>query len=204
MIRLCGFGKLIEPEIHETECAAGVYALFARLWMREVDEAFRREMFREPLAPALERVGLFLPMESNEELAIEYCRLFIGPKNALLPMQSVWQKTQLESQLATSVEKFAELIGYVLPTSSFWDHLGVQLDLMSHLVRATASEKQAENGFEVAGEVANVFFRRHLSWAAPLLLATSQRAQVPLYRSLAQATQQFLRLEASSRSQATL
>ena len=204
MIRLCGFGKLIEPEIHETECAAGVYALFARLWMREVDEAFRREMFREPLAPALERVGLFLPMESNEELAIEYCRLFIGPKNALLPMQSVWQKTQLESQLATSVEKFAELIGYVLPTSSFWDHLGVQLDLMSHLVRATASEKQAENGFEVAGEVANVFFKRHLSWAAPLLLATSQRAQVPLYRSLAQATQQFLRLEASSRSQATL
>ena len=204
MIRLCGFGKLIEPEIHETECAAGVYALFARLWMREVDEAFRREMFREPLAPALERVGLFLPMESNEELAIEYCRLFIGPKNALLPMQSVWQKTQLESQLATSVEKFAELIGYVLPTSSFWDHLGVQLDLMSHLVRATASEKQAENGFEVAGEVADVFFRRHLSWAAPLLLATSQRAQVPLYRSLAQATQQFLRLEASSRSQATL
>lgn len=204
MILLCGFGKLIEPEIHETECAAGVYALFARLWMREVDEAFRREMFREPLAPALERVGLFLPMESNEELAIEYCRLFIGPKNALLPMQSVWQKTQLESQLATSVEKFAELIGYVLPTSSFWDHLGVQLDLMSHLVRATASEKQAENGFEVAGEVANVFFKRHLSWAAPLLLATSQRAQVPLYRSLAQATQQFLRLEASSRSQATL
>ena len=204
MILLCGFGKLIEPAIHETECAAGVYALFARLWMREVDEAFRREMFREPLAPALERVGLFLPMESNEELAIEYCRLFIGPKNALLPMQSVWQKTQLESQLATSVEKFAELIGYVLPTSSFWDHLGVQLDLMSHLVRATASEKQAENGFEVAGEVANVFFRRHLSWAAPLLLATSQRAQVPLYRSLAQATQQFLRLEASSRSQATL
>lgn len=204
MIRLCGFGKLIEPEIHETECAAGVYALFARLWMREVDEAFRREMFREPLAPALERVGLFLPMESNEELAIEYCRLFIGPKNALLPMQSVWQKTQLESQLATSVEKFAELIGYVLPVSSFWDHLGVQLDLMSHLVRATASEKQAENGFEVAGEVADVFFRRHLSWAAPLLLATSQRAQVPLYRSLAQATQQFLRLEASSRSQATL
>ena len=204
MIRLCGFGKLIEPEIHETECAAGVYALFARLWMREVDEAFRREMFREPLAPALERVGLFLPMESNEELAIEYCRLFIGPKNALLPMQSVWQKTQLESQLATSVEKFAELIGYVLPTSSFWDHLGVQLDLMSHLVRAKASENQAENGFEVAGEVADVFFRRHLSWAAPLLLATSQRAQVPLYRSLAQATQQFLRLEASSRSQATL
>ncbi len=204
MILLCGFGKLIEPEIHETECAAGVYALFARLWMREVDEAFRREMFREPLAPALERVGLFLPMESNEELAIEYCRLFIGPKNALLPMQSVWQKTQLESQLATSVEKFAELIGYVLPTSSFWDHLGVQLDLMSHLVRAKASENQAENGFEVAGEVADVFFRRHLSWAAPLLLATSQRAQVPLYRSLAQATQQFLRLEASSRSQATL
>ena len=28
---------------------------------------------------------------------------------------------------------------------------------MSHLVRATASEKQAENGFEVAGEVADVF-----------------------------------------------
>ena len=86
-------------------------------------------------------------MESNEEFRDRVLQVVIN-QNALLPMQSVRQKTQLESQLATSVEKFAELIGYVLPASSFWDHLGVQLDLMSHLVRATASEKQAENGFE--------------------------------------------------------
>lgn len=153
---------------------------------------------------ALLQLDLSLPSESLEQLAAEYCALFIGPKNALLPMQSVWQKTQLDSQSASSVEKFAELVGYVIPAPALWDHLGVQLDLMSHLVLATRSQKKRDDKDNVAEEVAAAFFERHLNWPAPLLLATSQRARLPLYRSLAEITQQFLEMESNLRSSTSL
>ena len=200
MIPLFGSGKLIDSEIHEAESVATVYSLLARLWIREVDDPVLKVMSEEPLVTAFERVGLVLPTESVEQLATEYCGLFIGPKNALLPMQSVWQKTQLESQSATSVAKFAGLIGYTLPAPALWDHLGVQLDLMSHFVLATHFHENTENDRDVACDIANSFFERHLNWASPLLLATSQRAHLPLYRSLAEVTQQFLKMERYMRS----
>ena len=204
MTPLFGLGKLIDSEIHEAESVATVYSLLARLWIREVDNPVLKVMSEEPLVTAFERVGLVLPTESVEQLATEYCGLFIGPKNALLPLQSVWQKTQLESQSATSVAKFAGLIGYALPAPALWDHLGVQLDLMSHFVLATHFHENTENDRDVACEVANSFFERHLNWASPLLLATSQRAHLPLYRSLAEVTQQFLKMERYKRSSDSL
>ncbi|MDB4749291.1 molecular chaperone TorD family protein [Rubripirellula sp.] len=203
MTPLFGSGKLIDSEIHDLESVATVYSLLARLWVQEVDAPLLEGMAEEPLASALSQLGLALPTESVEQLATEYCGLFVGPKNALLPMQSVWQKTQLNSQTASSVAKFAELIGYVLPGPALWDHLGVQLDLMSHFVAATNCDNDSKNQGEVACEVANVFFDRHLNWTSPLLLATSQRTCLPLYRSLAEITQQFLKLERVNRSQAS-
>ncbi len=204
MTRLFGSGKLIDSDIHDVESVATVYSLLARLWICEVDDPVLKGLSEEPLVSALEKVGLAFPTDSVEQLAIEYCRLFIGPKNALLPMQSVWQKTQLESQSASSVAKFAGLIGYELPAPALWDHLGVQLDLMSHFVLATHSHENKDIDRDVACEVANSFFERHLNWASPLLLATSQRACSPLYRSLAEVTQQFLKIERVMRSPASL
>ena len=195
---------MIDSEIHELESVATVYSLLARLWIREVDNPLLIGMSQEPLASALERVGLVFPTESVEQLATEYCALFIGPKNALLPMQSVWQKTQLESQSASSVASFAGLIGYALPAPALWDHLGVQLDLMSHFVLATHFHENTDDERDVAREVARSFFERHLNWVSPLLLATSKRARLPLYRALAEVTQQFLVMERVTRSPASL
>ena len=204
MTPLFGSGKLIDSEAQDVESVAPVYSLLARLWMQEVDAPLLKGMAEEPLLSALSQLGLSLPSESVEQLATEYCALFIGPKNALLPMQSVWQKTQLDSQSASSVAKFAELVGYVIPTTALWDHLGVQLDLMSHLVSATRSWNERDQQGSVAEEVANLFFQRHLKWPAPLLVATTPRARAPLYRSLAEITQQFLNMESHERSSTSL
>lgn len=199
-----GSGKLIDSESRDEESVANVYSLLARLWIQELDAPFLKCMAEEPLVSAFSQLGLTLPTESVEQLAIEYCGLFIGPKNALLPMQSVWQKTQLDSQSASSVAKFAELIGYLLPAPALWDHLGVQLDLMSRFVSANHFQNDQNEEGDVASEVANAFFDRHLNWASPLLLATSQRACLPVYRSLAEITQQFLAMERATRSLASL
>ena len=204
MTPLFGSGKLIDSETQDVESVATVYSLLARLWMQEVDAPLLKGMAEEPLLSALSQLGLSLPNESLDQLATEYCALFIGPKNALLPMQSVWQKTQLDSQSASSVAKFAELIGYAMPAPALWDQLGVQLDLMSHLVLATQSQKESDKEGNVAEEVATAFFERHLNWPSPLLLATSQRARLPLYRSLAEITQQFLKMESNVRSSTSL
>ena len=204
MTPLFGSKKLIDSETQNVESVATVYALLGRLWMQEVDAPLLKGMAEEPLLSALSQLGLSLPSESVEQLAMEYCALFIGPKNALLPMQSVWQKTQLDSQSASSVAKFAELISYVMPAPALWDHLGVQLDLMSHLMLATRSQKKRDDEGKIADEVAAAFFERHLKWSSPLLLGTSQRARLPLYRSLAEITQQFLKMESNVRSSASL
>ena len=204
MTPLFGSGKLIELETQNVESLATVYSLLARLWFQEVDAPLLKGMAEEPLVSALSKLNLSPPGESLEQLDTEYCALFIGPKNALLPMQSVWQKTQLDGQSASSVAKFAELTGYVMPAPALWDHLGIQLDLMSHLVSAARPRKKRDQQGNVADEVATAFFERHLNWPAPLLLATSQRARSPLYRSLAEITQQFLKMESIVRSSTSL
>jgi TorA maturation chaperone TorD len=204
MTPLFGSKKLIDSETQDVESVATVYSLLARLWMQEIDAPLLKSMSEEPLLSALSQLDLPLPSESLEQLATEYCALFIGPKNAVLPMQSVWQKTQLDSQSASSVAKFAELIGYIRPASALWDHLGVQLDLMSHVMLATCDKKKRDKERSVADEVATAFFERHLNWPSPLLLATSQRARLPLYRSLAEITQQFLKMESKTRSSTSL
>ena len=204
MTPLFGSKKLIDSETQDVESVATVYSLLARLWMQEIDAPLLKSMSEEPLLSALSQLDLPLPSESLEQLATEYCALFIGPKNAVLPMQSVWQKTQLDSQSASSVAKFAELIGYIRPASALWDHLGVQLDLMSHVMLATCDKKKRDKERSVADEVASAFFERHLNWPSPLLLATSQRARLPLYRSLAEITQQFLKMESKTRSSTSL
>ena len=154
MTPLFGSGKLIDSEIQNDESVATVYALLARLWVREIDSPLLAGMAEEPLVSALSQLNFAFPGETLEQLATEYCALFIGPKNALLPMQSVWEKTQLGGQSASSVAKFAELIGYSISARALWDHLGVQLDLMSHLVLATRSREQHENDGDVACEMA--------------------------------------------------
>ena len=199
MTPLFGSGKLIELETQNVESLATVYSLLARLWFQEVDAPLLKGMAEEPLVSALSKLNLSPPGESLEQLDTEYCALFIGPKNALLPMQSVWQKTQLDGQSASSVAKFAELTGYVMPAPALWDHLGIKLDLMSHLVLVSGSQEGREEEGDVAWEVANAFFERHLNWPSPLLLGTSQRARLPLYRSLADITQQFLEMERTAR-----
>ena len=152
MTPLFGSGKLIDRETQSLESVATVYSLLARLWVQEVDAPLLKGMAEEPLSSALSQLNLMLPGESLEQLATEYCALFIGPKNALLPMQSVWQKTQLDGQSASSVAKFAELVGYVMPAPALWDHLGIQLDLMSHLVLASGSQEKKDEESDVALE----------------------------------------------------
>ena len=177
---------------HELKAISQVYELLARIWIREVDAELFDALRSPDLSGALNAFGLFAPSESLEDLAAEYCRLFVGPRDQLPPIQSVWQRAQLQSEAAVSVGKFADMIGLAVPEGVIPDHLGFELGVMSKLVGLVA---ESEGSDKSAREAAELFYYRHLTWASPLLLATRQRAELPFYGAISDVTQQFLRQE---------
>ncbi|MCG8653748.1 MAG: molecular chaperone TorD family protein [Pirellulales bacterium] len=172
-----------------------VYALLARLWLKEVDSRLIRQLHQAELAKAFLQVGGVLPEDSQcESLAAEYCQLFVGPQNHLPPYQSVWETGQLQSEVTTSIQQFADLLRYRLHhqyARTMLDHLGNQLEIMA---RATSSEcRQASP--QVADEVAAEFFKRHLCWPDRLLKEALRRSHSQFYRAIIELTSNFLDAE---------
>ena len=181
---------------------SGLYRLLARLWLREVDTPLLERLSDGLLGEAFVAAGGVLPEavtgETVEGLAVDYCQLFLGPSRHCPPYQSVWEAGQFEGEAGTSVREFAEVVRYdpeaALP-GGMVDHLGVQLDLMGHLL---AGEVEAEEG--VVEEVAGAFYSAHLAWPETLLSATKERAETEFSRSMLTLTGAFLDIEAPAGS----
>ena len=183
---------------------SGTYRLFARLWIREVDELLWTALREPPLSDLFEQAGGLAPKASVDELAIDFCQLFVGPSGHLPPYQSVWQHGQFQSQATRSMRDFADLVEYSFASqtdATMPDHLAVQLDIMGSLLERVAGILSAEsrtdseqNGSsdDEAAEVMQTFFQRHLTWPEPLLDAAEPRAATDFYRSVISLTRGFL------------
>lgn len=69
-----------------------------------------------------------------EQLAIDYCQLFIGPADHLPPFQSVWQSGQFHGSTTASMREFVDPVGYEATAGIMLDHPGVQLGIMGHVL----------------------------------------------------------------------
>ena len=194
----------IQPPMSADESAArsGVYRLLGRLWLREIDQASLRELGTPPLRDLFIQAGGILPASDDrdtvEQLAIDYCQLFVGPTAHLPPFQSVWESGQFQSGLTTSVQTFVEITAYPaesLPSGSMLDHLGIQLDVMGHILALRSLDAVDEETDSEILELANAFLTRHLRWAGDLLKAAAGRATTEFYRSTIQLTRDFLNIE---------
>jgi TorA maturation chaperone TorD len=189
----------IKPQLKLTEpqTLSHVYTLLGKLWLQEVDAPFLSALQRPPLSSAFQAVGGAIPTaDSLDDLSTEYCRLFIGPKNHLPPLQSVWQRGELQSDITTSVQKFAEALHYEPPSAwpeTMMDHLGIELLLMGQATSllSPGATTEASDSYQFA----STFFAQHLLWTDRFLTATSKRATLPFYKSLAQVTVSFLKSE---------
>ena len=77
------------------------------------------------------------------------------------------------------------------------DHLGVQLDLMGHLLSGGVdAEDSADAEDNIIDEVSDAFYSAHLTWPDTLLSATRERAKTAFYRSMLTLTGEFLDTEA--------
>lgn len=118
-----------------------------------------------------------------EELAIDYCRLLIGPKGHLSPVESVWATDQFQSETVSAMQAFFDLLPDYQPPVSLHDHIGVQLDYAGNLLVAAGNSKEP-----AAFEPVLAFCGNRLSWIDGLLQGISSMAQTNFYRGLATAT----------------
>ncbi len=174
----------------------GLFRLLARLWLEEVDARLAQILDDAPLGSGWNGSGDWVSSgpiaDQLEVLAVDFCQLFVGPRGHLVPVQSVWQHAALVADPAASMRQWFGLAGYAPPArhrSLFPDHLGIQLDLLAHLL--DQQELWAQHPEELAA-LAATYADTHLAWPAPLLEAVTQRAQTPFYRRLAELTNQAL------------
>lgn len=160
---------------------ASVAQLIGQLWLREINQTTLDAMGTKPFRETYEELGGFIP-EPNEslmdELAVEYCVLLIGPKGQLSPVQSVWQSNQFQSETSSSMKQYFELLPNYEPGSSLPDHIGVQLDFLSHLLRQSD---------EATDEIVRQFVQSHLQWSS-VFLAQVQQRESKFYQGLARVT----------------
>ncbi len=188
--------------VEDAASRSGTYRLLARIWLYEVDENVLRNLRKPPLGDAWLQAGGHLPVDDHqqtiEELAISYCKLLVGPKDHLPPYQSVWRTGLLQGEAIESMRQAVDVVGYdqsCLPRGIILDHLGVQLDVMGHILEEISTWQAEQKGLEQVWEVAHSFFSAHLSWADDLLKAAEQRANHEFYRSCALLTRDFLHSE---------
>ena len=185
----------MKAAVNEFASLAGTYRLLARLWIREVDEQLLTFLLAPQLCDVFTAAGGTLPVNvapsTLEELAVDYCQLFLGPANHLPPFQSVWQRGQFQSQSAESMRPYVSAAGYETGGLMF-DHLGVQLDVMGRLLDiGLASVQHSDDVFDMTA----TYFAEHLTWVAPLFEAAINRAETDFYRSTIRMTRDFLSSE---------
>ncbi len=112
--------------------------LVARLWQTEVDSELLALLAQPALRDEWIACGGFVPaaIKSSvvDDLAAEYCRLFLGPRDHLPPYQSVWTQQRFHGDATVSTAQFRELLSDhapSLPAGTPPDHLGYQLELWS-------------------------------------------------------------------------
>ncbi len=173
---------------------SGMYVLLARLWSMEVDQTLTQQLNATELGPVYEAAGGQIPDEAElEELAAVYCQLFVGPRGHYPPLQSVWARGELQSEVTSSVQSFGDAIGWSRNPSypdTMADHLGVELDIMARAVQHYSSSGDPE-----AFALASTFFRRHLTWAEGYIDTIQARTENPFYVAMFRMTQEFLAVE---------
>lgn len=160
------------------------------------------------ISESLNRAGICLPATTDsaviEQLAVDFCQLFIGPSEHLPPYQSVWETGQLQGDTNTSMKRYGDAANYPIEQMAqdkLYDHLGIQFDFMGQLL-----EQIDENGASQTSDVdaaansvilefATSFFSAHLTWPHELVRQASEQAQTDFYSSLCKVTLEFLDCE---------
>ena len=180
-----------EIDTQEIANRAAVYEFLSRTLLSEIDMGFLTLMQQVDLSNALANLSIVVPEATDhavEQLAIDYCNIFIGPTDQVPPFQSVWADRQLYGDSVASMQEYLEITAVTPEDSLMKDHVGLQLLVLAKILAACSQCEQPKE-YE---PLASAFFIEHVRWAKTMLKAASDRAETEFYRSVCSAAAQFI------------
>ena len=193
----------------ESASLANVYFLLARLWNHEVDADTLRQLLSEQVAAAYVEAGGWLPAVGEiddaliDELAIQYCGCFLGPKGHLPPHQSVVAASRFQGDCCDSIKEFTKLVD---PPNLLGDHQQRMVDHASflltmmgklHLDLQVATDQGDVEATQIIDATRIEFFQQHLFWLIEYCSAASVRTSSQFFGGLFAVTKSLLRSESS-------
>lgn len=144
----------------------------------------------------------------EEDLAVEFTRLFLGPGKHISAHESIFVEVDGDSgglwgKATVKVKKFIETAGleYESAFTGLPDHISVELEFMEQLCRREADVWNEDNQ-ELALDCLKIqrkFFVEHLDmWAGTLCDKVTEEARLPFYKEVADLTKAFLDFERES------
>ncbi len=188
-----------------------LYGFLAAVFRHEVTAEELRKIRNPSFLNALAKSGAAFGSEFHkapeaellEELAVEYCALFLGPGGHISPHESVFRKGgggQLMGPEANAVRRYIEAAGFTYDEgyNGFADHISVELEFMAELIKQEARAWR-EGDFERAHDCLGYekeFLSNHLEcWAFTFCEQVEQFSSVSFYRQIARLTGDFLKDE---------
>ena len=167
---------------------AGLYELYARLLLNEVDVEMLSLFHGPEWSICFRELGISIPPEnaiSIETLAVDYCNIFIGPKDFCPPYQSVWEAGHLQSDVVASMNDYLEVVSPVT-TQNIKDHAGLQFEMMSQILRYE-SMPDAE-----PSTLSEAFFHEHIRWTERMFSLGTELAETEFYRGFLASAEVFI------------
>ncbi|VAV99877.1 hypothetical protein MNBD_ALPHA02-2052 [hydrothermal vent metagenome] len=197
-----------EDLIAALESRKGLYRLFNRFFLKEIDQSFLQGLQNSQLMTLLEQLNLpelnIVCTEAGiiDQLATEFTRLFIGPGRHLSPHESIQRKTGglLNDDDTVKVRRFIEASGfsYISHMQHFPDHICAEFEFMEALIQKQI-EALSGGDFEEAETsemLQQEFLQRHiLQWVPQFCKKIENEAELPIYPAVAQAVSAFIQSE---------
>ena len=170
--------------------------MLSQILLEEPTEQVIMLLSEGPLAAELSGSGLDLlhgldhltPAEQVEAIAVEYCRLFIGPgQNMPLHESIAKQEGRYWGDTTVAVNKAYQAAGFEVgdQATEMPDHIGIELEFLAHLCEreANAIETGDRTAAERAREARQRFASEHLvGWLTTLAADVERRADLAYYK----------------------
>ena len=202
-------------EMAETATArANIYGLLTAAFRVEPSSSFLTRLKDPDILGVLEGLGVSLgedfrdsPNEQlREDLAIEFTRLFLGPRGHISPHESLHTDSASDGNAdlwgadTVKVKRFMEAAGLAVDDNftGMPDHISAEMEFMQQLTTKEA-EAWTEADEEFATNILKIerrFYDEHLSrWVARFCDKLIEAAEHPFYRGIAEVTKGFIEYE---------
>lgn len=192
---------------------SNLYGILSSVYSQEPDASFIQKLnkssFRLLLAEEERWDKGFWAQSAQkicEDLAVEYTRLFIGPKNHIPPFESLFnykkgEIRQIWGSATVEVKRIIETSGlsFKKDYGGIPDHIGIEMEFMQKLVKKEAELwKKGRNNSQLLKtiQLEKKFIDSHLEkWIPALCEKVMEVTKMDFYRNFAEFTKDFIQTE---------